>query len=232
MKMNKGRRNFYFRPGVVQLKSNFRHWNSSRILHPLIFFPREISLSFPLIFLVVTLHRFARRSGSSGIFILRRFEWLARNCLASRTLGKLERFAFIDFSFFFYPLPLSYTYTDRYIFVLWFFILPFVFLFCTGFTLLHDMSDRHRSRIKSNRRFNIDGPSSFNFRPDVLVFLRTFLRGSDMLWGNRFPFFFCLRQREILLTVVSFRSPAFPPFFFLWFLFPVVHQGEIDLQSW
>lgn len=111
MKMNKGRRNFYFRPGVVQLKSNFRHWNSSRILPPLIFFPREISLSFPLIFLVVTLHRFARRSGSSGIFILRRFEWLARNCLASRTLGKLERFAFIDFSFFSIPSP-PHTHTQ------------------------------------------------------------------------------------------------------------------------
>ena len=109
--MNKGRRNFYFRLGVVQLKSNFRHWNSSRIFPPLISFPREISLSFPLIFLVVTLHRFARRSGSSGIFILRRFEWLARNCLASRTLGKLERFAFIDFSFFFLS-PLLYTYTQ------------------------------------------------------------------------------------------------------------------------
>lgn len=111
--MNKGRRNFYFRPGVVQLKSNFRHWNSSRILPPLISFPREISLSSPLIFLVVTLHRFARRSGSSGIFILRRFEWLARNCLASRTLGKLERFAFIDFFFFFsIPSP-SHSHTHR-----------------------------------------------------------------------------------------------------------------------
>lgn len=227
--MNKGRRNFYFRPGVVQLKSNFRHWNSSRIFPPShLLSPRNLSF--------VPLDLSGRYSPS--VCTSFRIKWYFYFAPIRMAGAKLPRFAYtweirkvrIYWFFFFFSIPpLIHIYTDRYIFVLWFFILPFVFLFCTGFTLLHNMSDRHRSRIKSNRRFNIDGPSSFNFRPDVLVFLRTFLRGSDMLWGNRFPFFFCLRQREILLTAVSFRSPVFPAFFFLWFLFSVVHQGEIDL---
>lgn len=200
-----------FAPGSTNVKSNFRHWNSkegfsiSRSFFfsppPIFFFhPKLLFRSSWSFFLIVILHRFARRFGSTGIFIFRRYEWLARDCLAFSYTWEIRKVCNYWFSSFFFPLPsLLFSRPSHISLHLLFAVFsfpPFSLFFSLSNVVrfLHSLLEDTRSidsvyTVKRDRRFKIDGPSSFNFRPDVLVSVYVFAYLGCVTRGNRFPFF-------------------------------------------
>lgn len=214
-------------PGSTNVKSNFRHWNSKEgfsisrsffFSPPIFFFHAKLlfrsSWSF---FLIVTLHRFARRFGSTGIFILRRYEWLARDCLAFSYTWEIRKVCNYWFSSFFSPFLLSFfpvPPTYRCIFFSRFFLFPLfpsffpyptLFAFCTLFSRTHV-----RSTVCTLWK-EIVGLKLTVHRASTsartCLFPSTCLRISDVLLGA-IDFLFFL-QREVINCRVFGFLPSF-----------------------
>lgn len=215
-------------PCSTNVKSNFRHWNSKEgfsisrsffFSPPIFFFHAKLlfrsSWSF---FLIVTLHRFARRFGSTGIFILRRYEWLARDCLAFSYTWEIRKVCNYWFSSFFSPFLLSFfpvPPTYRCIFFSRFFLFPLfpsffpyptLFAFCTLFSRTHV-----RSTVCTLWK-EIVGLKLTVHRASTsartCLFPSTCLRISDVLLGA-IDFLFFLQREVINCRVFGFLSSFF-----------------------
>lgn len=185
---------------------------------PIFFFhPKLLFRSSWSFFLIVTLHRFARRFGSTGIFIFRRYEWLARDCLAFSYTWEIRKVCNYWFSSFFSPFLLSFfpvPPTYRCIFFSRFFLFPLfpsffpyptLFAFCTLFSRTHV-----RSTVCTLWK-EIVGLKLTVHRASTsartCLFPSTCLRISDVLLGA-IDFLFFL-QREVINCRVFGFLPSF-----------------------